>query len=46
MACIHVVPGTAWIVEALAGLGVAAIAMAIGAAAGETLWRFNHRRTR
>ena len=41
---IHVEPGTIWVVETFAALGIAAIAGLGGVALGAILWHWQHRR--
>jgi hypothetical protein len=39
---IHVEPGTIWVVETFAALGIAAIAVVLGLGIGALLWRWQH----
>lgn len=43
-ACIHVVPGTAWVVEALAALGILTLAGLIGVGLAAFAWHLNEHR--
>jgi hypothetical protein len=42
--CVHVVAGYGWVVEALAGIGVAGLAVLLAVVLSELLWRWRHGR--